>query len=86
VNQAARIADRDNGGLIYRTTCVTCHGENGQGGTHGGSALTSDLTLGAIISTVINGRSEMPAFGAAMSQNDAQDLASYLVEELLVPE
>jgi alcohol dehydrogenase (cytochrome c) len=83
VNQAARLPDRDNGSLIYRTTCVTCHGENGQGGTHGGSALAADLSFGAIVSTVTNGRNDMPAFGAAMSQDDLQDLAAYMVEDLL---
>jgi alcohol dehydrogenase (cytochrome c) len=83
VNQAARLPDRDNGSLIYRTTCVTCHGDNGQGGTHGGSALAADLSFGAIVSTVTNGRNDMPAFGAAMSQDDLQDLAAYMVEDLL---
>lgn len=50
---------------------------------HGGSALTRALTLGWIVSTVTNGRNAMPAYGAVMSQADLQDLAAYVVEELL---
>jgi mono/diheme cytochrome c family protein len=82
-DRSARQPDAANGRVIYSTTCVTCHGQNGQGGTHGGIALTNALTLGAVVSVVTNGRNDMPAYGAVMSQDDLQDLASFLLEELL---
>src|SRR5690606_5452422 len=73
----------ENGRIIYATTCVTCRGETGQGGTHGAPALTDELTLGAIVSTVTNGRNDMPAYGAVMSPEDVQDIATYVLEELI---
>ncbi len=75
--------DVANGRLIYTTTCAVCHGQDGQGGSHGGIALTSALTVGSIVSTVTNGRNEMPAFGAVMSQEELRDVAAYLLEDLL---
>jgi mono/diheme cytochrome c family protein len=63
---------------------VTCHGESGQGGTHGGIALTNALTVGAVMTVVTNGRNDMPPYGAVMSQEDLQDLARYLLEDLLI--
>jgi alcohol dehydrogenase (cytochrome c) len=83
VQDAARPPDPENGRIIYTTTCVVCHGANGQGGTHAGIALTNALTLGSIVSTVTNGRNEMPAFGAVMSQQELHDVAAYLLEDLL---
>jgi alcohol dehydrogenase (cytochrome c) len=81
--EATRAPDAANGRLIYSTTCAVCHGENGQGGSHAGIALTNALTVGSIVSTVTNGRNEMPAFGAVMSQEDLRDVAAYLLEDLL---
>lgn len=83
LDTGTRTPDLENGRVIYATTCVTCHGETGQGGTHGGSALTRELTLGAVVSTVTNGRNDMPAYGAVMSPEDVQDIASYVLEELI---
>jgi mono/diheme cytochrome c family protein len=83
LNQSTRTPSAAAGRVTYATACVTCHGEDGQGGTHGGIALTNSLTVGAIVNAVTNGRNEMPAYGAVMSQDDLQDLAAYLLEDLL---
>jgi alcohol dehydrogenase (cytochrome c) len=82
---STRAPSADNGRIIYSTSCVTCHGEDGRGGTHGGIELTNALTVGAIVNVVTNGRNDMPAYGAVMSQDDLQDLAAYMVEDLLAP-
>jgi alcohol dehydrogenase (cytochrome c) len=83
LNQSTRTPNAAAGRVTYATACVTCHGEDGQGGTHGGIALTNSLTVGAIVNAVTNGSNEMPAYGAVMSQDDLQDLAAYLLEDLL---
>lgn len=75
-----RTANLDKGKEIYTTTCMVCHGERGQGGTHGGAPLTSALTQESITSIVVNGRNQMPAFGAAVPPNDLQDLAAYILQ------
>jgi mono/diheme cytochrome c family protein len=81
--ESVHVPNPADGGVTYATACVTCHGKDGQGGTHGGIALTNALTIGSIITVVTNGRNDMPAFGAAMSQADLQDLAAYLLGDLL---
>ncbi len=83
VNTSVRAPDAENGRAIYATACAVCHGANGQGGSHGGIVLTNALTIGSIASTVTNGRNEMPAYGAVMSQEDLRDVATYLLEDLL---
>lgn len=73
----------ENGRTIYSEACQTCHGQTGQGGPMGGKAFTQDLGLAAIVNVVTNGRNTMPPFGAAMSQDDIQDVAAYIVNELV---
>lgn len=76
----ARTANLEKGKEIYTTSCVVCHGESGQGGTHGGAPLTSALTHESIATVVANGRNQMPAFGSALPPNDLQDLAAYVTQ------
>src|SRR6185437_7342596 len=40
----ARAANLAAGKEIFTTTCVVCHGENAEGGVHGGPKLTKALT------------------------------------------
>ena len=59
---------------------MVCHGANGKGGTHGGAPLTNVLTREAITTIVVGGRNQMPAFGSALSAQDREDLASYVLD------
>jgi alcohol dehydrogenase (cytochrome c) len=85
VRAGGRAPDLAAGELTYRTTCVTCHGEDGRGGTHGGLVLTQELTLGAIVSVLANGRNAMPAYGVVMTPEELQDVAAYVHDRLLAP-
>jgi len=76
----SRAANVNNGQRIYSASCVTCHGESGKGGTHGGAPLTRALTADAIRMTVANGRNGMPAFGASMTDADIQDVIAYTLQ------
>jgi len=76
----ARTADPAKGKEIYTTTCVVCHGANGQGGSHGGAKLTPALTREAITTVVAHGRNDMPAFGSALSADQLQSLADYVLQ------
>jgi quinohemoprotein ethanol dehydrogenase len=75
-----RALDIERGKETYTTACVVCHGEKGKGGTHGGPAFKRDLTAEAIINVVSHGRNDMPAFGAALSAVQLQDLSAYVLE------
>jgi len=72
----------EHGKEIYEQICVTCHGENGEGGEQADApALIDDtLTAGAIIDIVNNGRNQMPAFAGTYSDSDLQDLAAYILQ------
>jgi len=76
----ATAANLDKGKEIYSTTCIVCHGETGKGGSHGGPALTSALTRDAITNVVTRGRNDMPPFGRALSPDQLNDLAAYVLQ------
>jgi quinohemoprotein ethanol dehydrogenase len=65
---------------LFMGACVVCHGDNGKSGTHGGAPLTTSLTLEAIVQVVTMGRNQMPAFGSALSAQDREDLAAYVLQ------
>jgi mono/diheme cytochrome c family protein len=41
------------------------------------------LRLDPIVDTVANGRNDMPAFGAVYSAEELQDVATYILDELV---
>ena len=77
---AARPGDATRGKDLYTGACMVCHGANGKGGTHGGAPLTAALTHDAIVSIVMQGRNQMPAFGSALPVQDREDLAAYVLQ------
>jgi quinohemoprotein ethanol dehydrogenase len=72
--------DIAQGKEIYTTACVVCHGETGQGGSHGGAKLTHALTREAITTVVANGRHDMPAFGSSLKPGELDQLADYVLQ------
>jgi alcohol dehydrogenase (cytochrome c) len=80
---AGRIADVTNGERLYRSVCVYCHGDRGQGGEGGGKAMSPNLGLDGVLSVLATGREKMPAFGAAMTPEQLQDVASFVQQKLL---
>ncbi|MGH3263082.1 MAG: c-type cytochrome, partial [Trebonia sp.] len=74
-------ANLTNGKVIFTTTCVVCHGANGQGGGHGGGApLTHVLTHQSIVTILVNGLGKMPAFGAAFTPTQLRDITGYVLQ------
>jgi mono/diheme cytochrome c family protein len=78
-----READLKRGSDLYFGTCGACHGETGQGGTHGGAPLTPELTVPRIMTIATNGQGDMPAFGGAFTREDLQDIATFVLEDLI---
>ena len=74
-----RVANLDKGKDLFNGACAVCHGENGQGGTHGGPKLTKALTPDLIKQVVVKGRNDMPPFGAAFNNDALDDLAAYVL-------
>ena len=76
--------DSEAGALLYRQTCLPCHGEDGLGGPAGGVALADIATNPAgIIAAVSAGQGkDMPAFQLALSNTQIRDVASYISQAL----
>jgi alcohol dehydrogenase (cytochrome c) len=72
--------DLAKGKEIYSTACVVCHGETGQGGSHGGAKLTHTLTREGVTTVIANGRHDMPAFGSALKGDQLQQLTDYVLQ------
>jgi quinohemoprotein ethanol dehydrogenase len=79
---AARVADVSSGERLYRATCVYCHGDHGQGGEGGGKAISPKLGVAGVLGVLAAGRDKMPAFAAAMSPEQLQDVATYVHQRL----
>ncbi|MES2606271.1 MAG: PQQ-binding-like beta-propeller repeat protein [Pseudomonadota bacterium] len=81
---AGYAANMDSGREIYKTLCTTCHGDTGEGGHQGGAPLKGkELSLTHIMTTASYGKNTMPAFQAAYTKEQLQDVATYIREELL---
>ena len=79
-------ANLASGRQIYATVCTTCHGENGEGGHQGGAPLKGkELSLSHIMTMASNGKNTMPGFAAAFSKQQLQDVATYIIDDLLKP-
>jgi alcohol dehydrogenase (cytochrome c) len=79
-----RTADLAAGRDLYLQNCITCHGEDGEGGQHGeATQLTTALPLADMMSIVANGRNTMPAWGRALRPEQIHDVASYIRDDLL---
>ena len=78
-----RVANLDNGKMIYQQSCIYCHGPGGQGGQGGGKPLTRALTLQDIMTILGTGRNAMPAFSTMLTPEQIHDTGSYILEELL---
>ena len=79
---AARVADIGSGERLYKATCVYCHGDHGQGGEGGGKAISTALGVDGVLAIVGTGRDKMPAFAAAMTPEQLQDVAAYVHQKL----
>jgi mono/diheme cytochrome c family protein len=58
------------------------HDERGAGGIHDAPLTTTTLSLEALMTTIANGREQMPAFGRALRPEDLHDVANYILTEI----
>ena len=79
---AGRIADLDNGRILYDGACAFCHGAQGEGGHGGGVPLAASTDLAAAMQQISDGLNIMPPFGAAFTAEEIHDVSAYVVGEL----
>jgi quinohemoprotein ethanol dehydrogenase len=71
-----------DGADVFRQACVACHGEDGRGG-HGGGAPLDQVTDAALVAGLVrDGRGNMPPLGGALTAEQIEAVADYVVTEL----
>lgn len=80
-NTAINSAEKkDNGALIYKQYCITCHGKDGQLGLSGAANLaTTTLTREERIEVITNGRKMMAPYGKILTQKQVGAVADYIL-------
>jgi mono/diheme cytochrome c family protein len=79
---ATRPLNRANGEKLYKSACLPCHGETGEGGHGGGPTIVVGQTTDKIVSISTTGKNNMPSFATTLSPDDLRDIASYIVDGL----
>jgi len=73
------------GSVVFSENCSTCHGATGHGGNGGPDLTTMPLaqTEEGAIQQVTNGGGGMPPFGGTLSEEEIQNVAAYVVHEIV---
>ena len=73
-------ANLRNGAGVYQSICSFCHGDDGRGGTGGGTSLRSMTTVDDVINMVNTGRNMMPSLSGALTEEQIRDVAAYVID------
>jgi alcohol dehydrogenase (cytochrome c) len=71
-----------NGETVFKTACVFCHGEQGEGGHGGGPTLQQLRSAAVVLQVASEGRNAMPAFGTSLTPEQIRDVAAFVIERL----
>src|ERR1700753_3948235 len=76
--------DASQGTVVFTENCSTCHGATGEGGNGGPDLLTTPLahTGAGAIEQVTNGGGGMPAFAGTLSEEEIENVAAYVVQDI----
>ena len=83
---AQAAGDKEHGKKIFAEHCAMCHGDNG-GGTDLGPELFYAPGMDESVKIITDGKDsgkdqKMPAFKGTLSEQDIQDVATYLTQEI----
>jgi cytochrome c551 len=76
--------EASKGTVVFTENCSTCHGATGEGGNGGPDLLTMPLakTEAGAIEQVTNGGGGMPAFSGTLSEEEIENVAAYVVQDI----
>jgi mono/diheme cytochrome c family protein len=76
--------EASNGAAVFTENCSTCHGGTGHGGNGGPDLTTMPLaqTEAGAIEQVTKGGGGMPAFAGQLSEEEIEDVAAYVAQEI----
>jgi len=72
------------GAIVFSENCSVCHGATGHGGNGGPDLTTMPLaqTEEGAIQQVTNGGGGMPPFGGTLSEEEIENVAAYVADEI----
>lgn len=79
-------ADLRAGAGVYQSLCAFCHGDDGRGGTGGGTSLRTTATAAEVMLIVEGGRNMMPGLSASLNETQIRDVAAYVVDRFGITE
>src|SRR6201996_6572183 len=84
-SETAAGGDAEAGAVVFSENCSTCHGATGHGGNGGPDLTTMPLaqTEEGAIQQVTNGGGGMPPFGGVLSEEEIENVAAYVVHEIV---
>jgi mono/diheme cytochrome c family protein len=76
--------DPEAGAVVFSENCSTCHGATGHGGNGGPDLRTMPLAQSeeGAIQQVTNGGGGMPAFGGTLSEEEIENVAAYVAQDI----
>ncbi|HEY2056551.1 MAG TPA: PQQ-binding-like beta-propeller repeat protein [Solirubrobacterales bacterium] len=82
---AAGMPDAAAGGEVFAENCSVCHGATGHGGNGGPDLRTQPLAAeqAGAEKQVTQGGGVMPAFGGSLSKEEIENVAAYVVEDVV---
>jgi mono/diheme cytochrome c family protein len=74
----------ESGAAVFAENCSTCHGATGHGGNGGPDLTTMPLaqTEEGAIQQVTNGGGGMPPFAGVLSEEEIENVAAYVADEI----
>jgi len=84
-SETAAGGDAEAGAVVFSENCSTCHGATGHGGNGGPDLTTMPLaqTEEGAIQQVTNGGGGMPPFAGTLSEEEIENVAAYVVHEIV---
>jgi mono/diheme cytochrome c family protein len=76
--------DPEKGSVVFSENCSVCHGATGHGGNGGPDLTTMPLAQSeaGAIQQVTNGGGGMPPFGGTLSEEEIENVAAYVAQEI----
>lgn len=83
-SETAAGGDAESGTVVFSENCSTCHGATGHGGNGGPDLRTMPLAQSeeGAIQQVTNGGGGMPAFGGTLSEEEIENVAAYVAQDI----
>lgn len=83
-SETAAGGDAEAGAAVFSENCSTCHGATGHGGGGGPDLTTMPLAQSeeGAIQQVTNGGGGMPAFAGTLSEEEIENVAAYVAQDI----